>query len=143
MIRASGTPAALIGGTNMLWESIEEIERYNERSGFHFFKPDTMRFFHSRVYPQIYGGRYFITSERCTWGEGHPRLYTVRQALPDGRCVSMGAFQQYKTLSAARSAAAKLASADASILARGENPHPEDSPVHEYYSWITGREARQ
>src|SRR4051812_13913442 len=44
----------------------------------HFFSPDTMRFFKSRVLETLYGkGRVFVTSEK---DGDNPRRYTVRIA---------------------------------------------------------------
>ena len=50
-------------------------------SGSHFFEPQAMRFFRSKIAPgRVIGGRFFITSEQFVDGEGnaHPREYYVR-----------------------------------------------------------------
>ena len=68
------------------WENITQIKRANKALGHHFFDRDAMTFFRSRVYPHVYGGRFFITSEQFVAGDGEefPREYTVREARPDG-----------------------------------------------------------
>ena len=87
------------------FRSIDDIEHANERSGGHYFEPSTMRFFNSRVLDGVYGGRYFITSERCDWGGDYARSYSLREALPSGRIETVGEFQQFATARAARKAA--------------------------------------
>jgi hypothetical protein len=39
----------------------------------------------------------------------HPRLYSVRQALPDGTIETVGDFQQFKSSNEAHKAAERLA----------------------------------
>jgi hypothetical protein len=55
--------------------SIEDIKRINANKGMSFFSPNTMRFFNSRVLGEVYGNRFFITSEKPPKGK---RAYTVR-----------------------------------------------------------------
>lgn len=44
--------------------TVDDLRRANDRIGGHFFSPDTMKFFGTRINDQcIYGGRYFITTE--------------------------------------------------------------------------------
>jgi hypothetical protein len=89
-------------------------------AGSHFFDPDTMRFFGSRlcaVLPPARDGRiYFVTSEaRPAWNgyasqtPAGPRLYTVHSW--NGRSATTethGAFQQYCSRGAALRAARLL-----------------------------------
>lgn len=66
--------------------TIEEIKRRNTEAGLHYFDPDTMRFFKSRVSSTVYqgpGGVFFVTSEKPPHG---PRRYTPRMFLPNGGC---------------------------------------------------------
>lgn len=59
-----------------------QIERASQRAGSHFFDRDTMRFFRSRVLPQVFhgkGGVYFVTSEK---GPNNVRRFTVRKFDP-------------------------------------------------------------
>lgn len=81
----------------------------------HFFDPDTMRFFGSRLPGAItrgYDGRiYFVTSERRP-NSNEPRLYTVR--VFDGETIDdVGGFQAHKTLARARKAMYAAASKEA------------------------------
>ena len=91
------------------YRRVEDIERANERIGNHYFEASTMRFFNSRVLDGVYGGRYFITSERCDWGGDHKRLYTVREALPSGKIETVGEFQGFTSAAAARRYAQSIA----------------------------------
>lgn len=83
----------------------DEIARANSQAGQHFFEADTMRFFRSRVLEPVYGGRFFVTSEKNDGpGYEYPRLYTVREFMPDGSIESLGEFQEYGTAAQARAA---------------------------------------
>lgn len=61
------------------WD-IHEIKDANRAAGMHFFDRDTMKFFHSKVFPTVYqgpGGVYFVTSEYRD--SPSDREYKVRQ----------------------------------------------------------------
>ncbi len=92
------------------YHSILEIKQANQAIGHHWFSPDTLRFFSSRIHDALYGGCYFVSSERDSWTDGD-RRYTVRQALSDGRVETVGAFQQYASRNGAHKAAQRLANA--------------------------------
>lgn len=83
-----------------------EVKQRNASKGQHFFDTDTMHFFNSRVSNILYGGRYFVTSERNGYNS---RLYTVREALLDGTIATHAEFQQYRSRSGAHARAEKLA----------------------------------
>jgi hypothetical protein len=80
-----------------------------------FFDAATMRFFNSGLQDSCYINEtvpywYFVTSERCPWGE-FPRLYSVRCFNKmTGDIDTIGEFQQYKTSAAATKEAKRLAS---------------------------------
>jgi hypothetical protein len=97
------------------FRDIGQVRYANNQLGHHFFDRDTLRFFSSRVHDDLYGGRYFVTSERdesygsfgAAWdGE---RRYTIRKANPDGSIETVGQFGQYGSRSGAHAAAARLA----------------------------------
>lgn len=90
----------------MTYHTIAEIKRANHDTGQHFFESSTMRFFGSRIAPGVIGGRFFITSEQRE--RDCPRLYTVRVAHDDSSIDTVGEFQGYPTLRAARKAAYAL-----------------------------------
>jgi hypothetical protein len=78
--------------------SIREIAEANERSGHHWFKAETLRYFGCRVSPTVYGGRYFVSSEQDTYGAwNYQRRYTVRMANENGTIETIGEFGQYRT----------------------------------------------
>ena len=89
--------------------SINDIICHNKVSEHHFFSPDTMRFFKSRVLDEVYqgpGGFYFVTSEKR---DDEPRHYTVRIYNPfTGDCRTVGGFNQL-TKARAITGARKLA----------------------------------
>ena len=62
--------------------SMADVQNANARAGLHWFEPDTMRFFRSRVGSTIYegpGGVFFVSSEQFVGSQGAaPRAYTVR-----------------------------------------------------------------
>lgn len=104
--------------------SIDELKQAASLANNHFFDPETLRWFGSRIGTTVYGGRYFVTSERDPHGNAWDgqRRYTVRMFEAneytrdrDGRrCVrididNVGGFGQYETAAEARAAAAKLA----------------------------------
>lgn len=83
--------------------TIETIKAANEAAGQYFFTEGAMTFFSSVIHPEIYRGRYFVTSEQA---DGQPRRYTVREAIDGGADIGkLGEFQQHETLEAAISAA--------------------------------------
>ena len=77
------------------WKSMEQVRQANASLGHHWFEPSTLRFFNSRIGGRLYGGRYFISSER--YNERYNRLYTVRIANSDGSIDTVGDFQGFKT----------------------------------------------
>jgi len=91
--------------------SITEVKRRAEACGSYFFEPGTMRFFKSRILSDVYAGAspkitFFVTSERGPHG---PRLYTVRKQV-GCEIKTVGEFQGFKSASAAKRAALRLAS---------------------------------
>lgn len=93
----------------MFW-TIDEIKRANSNLGHHFFDKTSVRFFASRVLGGVYGGRYFVTSERFRGSDGYraTRLYTIREAQDNGEVDTVGEFQAYTSARAARKHADKL-----------------------------------
>lgn len=93
--------------------SIEQIKRRNKACGRHYFEPETMRFFRSRVAPGVFVGSnatYFITSEQFEFrGKRDARKYSVRKTKDGCTIDDVGGFQAYKTLAQAKAAAKRLA----------------------------------
>lgn len=88
--------------------SVTQIKRHNEDIGHHFFSPDTLRFFKSKVYEDLHLGRYFITSEMNKYATDGKREYTIRVAKGDGSIDTVGEFGQYPSLKSARTALGKI-----------------------------------
>lgn len=81
-----------------MFNNITEVKAANKAKGQHFFSKDTLAFFGSKVYPELYtvaGRQFFITSEdnfnRTKKG------YTIREAMPDGDIETLGEFLEYAT----------------------------------------------
>lgn len=87
--------------------SVAAIKRANAAAGFTFFRAQEMRHFHSRVLEGVYGGRYFVTSERQDWRT--PRVYSVREIRPSGDVLGVTGHTGYASADAAKRAARKLA----------------------------------
>jgi len=86
-----------------------DLVRHMQSNGSHFFDPETMRFFNSRLLgPIVQKGElvYFITSERFDLDRS-PRKYTIRKlklSSPNATVCEIGEFQQYHTVRDARKA---------------------------------------
>lgn len=88
---------------------MKQLKLYARQHGSHFFDPDTMRFFRSRVGDKMYpapDGIYFVTSEQ--YDASSPRLYTVRFMNEKGDISTIGEFQGYATGKAAAREAKRL-----------------------------------
>lgn len=90
------------------FNSIEDIKRFAEESGSHFFSKDAMRFFRSRLVSETYGddGEVFITSEQFVAPDGYsePRRYTVRMIdVESGSVSDVSEWQEFETLAQAKS----------------------------------------
>lgn len=99
--------------------STDDVERYASRAGSHFFDRDAMRFFRSRVHPNVYALRsdwsqvLFVTSERYesyfpTY-HSEPRLYTIRVYRGGVEIGSLGEFQRFTSSRAAHKHAERVA----------------------------------
>lgn len=87
------------------------IQDIKNASKGHFFDKEAMKFFGSKVYDEVYGGRYFLTSERdsgelAAWNG--QRRYTVRGIDDNGNIFTVGEFGEYDTLDKARKAAKEV-----------------------------------
>lgn len=89
------------------YQTIEDVKAANRQIGGHWFDRSTMRFFNTKIESGLIGGKYFITSERRD--DDCPRLFTVREARPDGGIGTVGEFQGYQSREDARDAVRVLA----------------------------------
>jgi hypothetical protein len=90
--------------------NIDDAKRRNRAAGLHWFSPDTLRFFSSRISRRVWSvpdGCLFVTSEQCRFSAGYPRLYSVRYCADNGEVSTVGEFQQYETLKQAHGAATR------------------------------------
>jgi hypothetical protein len=82
-----------------------EFRALNASKGFHWFSPDAMRFFKTRILHKTWDviSGYFITSE--TGPCGGERRYTLRRANAEtGNVNTIGEFQAYSTIAQAKGA---------------------------------------
>jgi hypothetical protein len=97
-----------------VYNSMADVRRANAESGGHWFEKSSMRFFNSRIetgivrcgsvgegQAQRYTRARFVSSEQ---GPDNRRAYTIREAQPNGDIDTVGEFQQYKTMRAAKAA---------------------------------------
>lgn len=91
-------------------ETMYDVRLKNRQAGYHFFDPGALRFFRSRIGNELYGGRYFVTSEQFVGSNGYtaPRKYTIREVRPDGGIGTVAGFQEYNSSSAARAAIKRI-----------------------------------
>lgn len=80
----------------MTFTTTDQVRRAHQG---YWFSPGARRFFRSRVSRNVWGGRYFISSEQFQEPNGTlwPRLYTIREASPTGDISTVGAFQAYRS----------------------------------------------
>ena len=94
---------------------IDQVKTRAEKNHSYFFSIDTMRFFSSRVSGLMWSEGnlkdyqteviYFITSEADKSNFKHSgsiRAYTIRKCDANGDIVTIGKFQEFKTLNSAR-----------------------------------------
>lgn len=84
----------------------DAIARYKIGGG-HFFDIETLMFWDSKICQDLYGDKYFITSEPNY--DGKDRRFTIRAFSNNYTSVdTVGEFRQYGTLAEAKSAVKSL-----------------------------------
>lgn len=86
----------------MYFSNIDQIAGLDRETGGHWFSPGAMRWFGSECGWRVWGGRFFVSSEKDATGRawGGVRRYTVRQATYDGgrvRIDTVGEFGEHDT----------------------------------------------
>lgn len=91
----------------MTYRTIADIKLANKAAGHFFFSKETLDWFSSIVEPGVYGGRYFVTSERDESGIvwGGKRRWSVRRANDDGTIDTVGEFGGFASKARATQAA--------------------------------------
>lgn len=96
-----------IGVVMSVVRSIHEAVRVAHKHGSKFFSPETMLWFRSEVYHDVYGV-FFVTSEQ--FNDESPRRFTIRRINWDtGEVTTQSEFQQYETWEEANAEAKALA----------------------------------
>lgn len=88
--------------------TINEAKERNTNAGYHWFSPESLRFFSSRLPKTVLpvdNGALFVSSERCG---GQAARFTVRFIHDDGHVETVGEFQQYAGRESATRRAEKL-----------------------------------
>ncbi len=94
-----------------LYTTTGQIKEANERQGGCWFSTGILRWWDCRVEPGVYGGRFFVASNRDDRGcdeERRRRRWSVMEALPDGS-ITTREFHQHDTCAEAVKAARALA----------------------------------
>ena len=92
------------------YNTVAEIKRANKKEGYQFFNPQTMKFWGSKVYGQLYGGCVFVTSDR---NFDYSTGYNIRVGMDDGSIHSYS-FGTLDTLEDAKAIAKRLGESIAS-----------------------------
>jgi rRNA processing protein Krr1/Pno1 len=99
----------------------KKVSEIKARHKGYWFAPKTMKFFKSKVYPTVYGGKYFISSEQSPFG---PRRFTIREYDEVNDDINtVGEMGKYRSLEEAREAVKDLVKGK-------HNPHKCPCPMH-------------
>ena len=93
-----------------MFRDMAEVRQANADAGKHFFSSMMTHQYRSRVSGDLFGGRFFVTSEPDFWG--NDRRYTVHTVKPDGSIWMVSNWRQFPTLKYAKYVARKLAKRD-------------------------------
>ena len=85
------------------YTNLADVKATNRLAGQHWFDPESMEFFKSKIETELIDGRYFISSEQSPWG---PRAYSIRIADENGEIDTVGEFMGHETLKLAKLALA-------------------------------------
>ncbi len=88
-----------------MFETLDDVKAANAAAGQTWFSQANADFFGTRLVSPLFGGRYFVTSERPPWGGVE---YSIRVAHPDGEVGTAGEFGEYATREAALAVIAGL-----------------------------------
>jgi hypothetical protein len=115
---------------------MDDVRAVNRDAGSHWFDPDTLRFFGSRIGDTLYGRRFFTSSEYASF-DRRGRKYTVRVVLPDGSIDDAGGFLALNSSAAARRLAERLAAACRAgrLEVRHDPYNAGDEPNRRHYAW--------
>jgi len=100
--------------------TLQEIKWANKLIGHHFFDKGALRFFASRFSEKTFAGSegstLFVSSEKCTFGEGHTRKYSLRRSLHSGAIDTEGEFQAYTDIGTALYHAARISKEETALI---------------------------
>lgn len=108
--------------TNPILWTVNSITEANRKAGYHWFDPDTMRCFGTRVLSEVYqgpGGVFFVTSDKQFDGS---RGYTVRRFDPEGANIKTHGQLCGYTKAGATAAAKEAAGVCAQVTSEGHKP---------------------
>jgi hypothetical protein len=84
---------------------VDAIERANIAAGYHWFEPESMRFFGTKIL-RHFGSGVFVTHETDPMGRG---AWSIRVASPDGNVTTFGEFNAIPNSRTATTMAKRLA----------------------------------
>lgn len=70
----------------MATQYYRDVDHIRRNATGYFFSPGAMKAFHTHICEGVWGGCYFVTSERMD--DQHPRHYTIRKIMPNGSIVT-------------------------------------------------------
>jgi len=82
-----------------MYKTIAEIKKANDKIGEHWFDYDWMKYFRTTIYPEVYFGKWFITSEPLPrnkeqinreYDKENPRVFSIRLAHNTGEITTIG-----------------------------------------------------
>jgi hypothetical protein len=97
------------------WNSVEEIRRANVLLPEYWFEPAELKAWYTVIYPTMYDGRYFVTSEKL--GLEEERSWTIRYATNQGSIRTHGDFGDYTSLESAVAAAEAIVAKNKALRA--------------------------
>jgi len=109
------------------FRDIDALRSFVMGHGNHFFDAATLRFFSSRISDVLYGGRFFVTSERNGILGDHPRTYTVRFVRVNDGSGHVDVTDAHREWFTSRSAAHRRAQWLAANVDAGTDPFEYDT----------------
>jgi hypothetical protein len=93
----------------MIFTNIKQVKEAAKEAGNNWFDKDEMEYWGCIVYPTVFDGRYFISSEQGDYVWGKERRFTLRRIqMPDFDIRTIGVFGAYATYEEAQEALYEL-----------------------------------
>ena len=80
-----------------MFRSIHHAKIMNREAGGHWFEPEAMRFFGTKIETELLHGRFFVTSDCYDEDRGFQRKFTVVGVTDDGKVRNPSGFHRFGT----------------------------------------------